>query len=177
MVRPVSAAAGLYGSCMNASSPHHWEQAGDQIVRRLKSLADDLERDLGNEVRVERQRIFSGGVTLTPTRDDALAVSWIDLGTELQVQTASGFGGRFELSRTERDVDFIEAIVRSVVAGRVVEVFAPRRSRVTITLADGTTEVETGYDGLTGCLPLPMWPRWGRTVRYSPYGPIGRGGA
>jgi hypothetical protein len=56
-----------------------------------------------------------------------------------------------------------------VIAGRVTEVFAYRRSRVTVTLEDGSTESETGYDGLTAWLPLPLWPRWSRTVRYLPY--------
>lgn len=57
----------------------------------------------------------------------------------------------------------------SVVAGRVTEVFAFRRSRVTVTLGDGSAEVETGYEGLGACLPLPLWPRWSRTTRYLPY--------
>ncbi|GIM95018.1 hypothetical protein Ato02nite_068110 [Paractinoplanes toevensis] len=57
----------------------------------------------------------------------------------------------------------------SVVAGRVSEVFAYRRSRVTVTLPDGSAAVETGYDGLTACLPLPLWPRWSPTTHYLPY--------
>ena len=57
----------------------------------------------------------------------------------------------------------------SVVAGRVSEVFAYRRSRVTVTFADGSAQTETGYDGLLAGLPLPLWPRWARRTRYLPY--------
>jgi hypothetical protein len=155
---------------VSGSSPPAWEPREDRVARRLKGLADELELDLGPAVRVERDPLRRS-VTLTPARQDALGVTWTDFGTELQVETASGFGGRFELSRTDEDVDFVEAVVRSVVAGRVVEIFARDRSRLSITMPDGSREVETGYQGLRGCLPLPGWPRWGRAVRYAPYRP------
>lgn len=66
-------------------------------------------------------------------------------------------------------MDFIEDIVRSVIAGRVAEVRVANRSRVTVTLANGTLAVETGADGLSGCLPIPFWPRWGKRIEYAAY--------
>jgi hypothetical protein len=89
-----------------------------------------------------------------PRRSDALAVTWLDVGEELQIQAGHG-GGPWELGRNPEDVDFLEDVARSVIAGRVVEVFGPNRSRVEVTLADGTQAVETGYNGLRACLPKP----------------------
>jgi hypothetical protein len=80
-------------------------------------------------------------------------------------------GGWWELGRMDYDVDFIEDVVRSVIAGRAGETFAPRRSRVDVTLGDGTVVHETGRDGCLSVLgPLVGWTRWGRQVRYLPYG-------
>jgi hypothetical protein len=56
-----------------------------------------------------------------------------------------------------------------VIAGRVVEVIGPSRSRVTVTLADGRTDTTSGATELSGCLPMPFWTKWGRKVRYTPY--------
>jgi hypothetical protein len=42
-------------------------------------------------------------------------------------------------------------------------------SCVVVVLADGSRATETGYSSPTGCLPMPFWPRWSRTVRYLPY--------
>jgi hypothetical protein len=67
----------------------------------------------------------------------------------------------------EIDRTGIGLVVR--VAGRVSEVFACRRSRVTVTLPDGSAEVETGYDGVIALLPLPLWPRWSWVTRYLAY--------
>ena len=64
---------------------------------------------------------------------------------------------------------FLEDVARSVIAGRVREVMARGRSRVAVTLADGSAETETGYEGLAGCLPLPLWRRWSRAVQYAAY--------
>ncbi len=79
-------------------------------------------------------------------------------------------GRRWELGTTQQDLDMLEGIVRSVVAGRVEEVHAPGRSHVTVTLADGSRSSETGYES---CLPLPLpfWRRWSRRTIYSAYLP------
>ena len=108
-------------------------------------------------------------VTIKPAEPTARDLSWMELrhggGVVLQVGEQ---GGRWELDMPH-DLDFMADLIGSVIAGRVVEVFARGRSRVTVTLADGTTETETGYDGCAGCLPLPFWRHWSRTVRYAPY--------
>ena len=92
----------------------------------------------------------------------------VDFGDEIVVEVGQ-FGGRWEIGAEEEDLAFLEDLVRSVIAGRVSEVFAVGRSRVVVTLAEGTQAVETGYDGPAGCLPLPLWPRWSRKIQYLPY--------
>ncbi len=131
-------------------------------------MADDLEEALSDVAAIIRHP--GSAVTLQPHRGDALAVTWSDNGDTLQVETLGGPGGRFELGRDEADAALLEDIVHGVVAGRAVEVFGGRdRSRLTVTLSDGTPALETGYEGLTGCLPRPGWRRTGRTIQYAPY--------
>ena len=73
-------------------------------------------------------------------------------------------------AESEEDAAYLESIVRSVVAGQVEEVFGPGdRSRVTVTLADGTKDAGTGFVGLSGCLPRPGWKRLGRHIQYQPW--------
>jgi len=123
-----------------------------------------------------RSRIATAGEpSIQPTRAGALSVYWMDFfptrsadgltvaGT-LQVQ-----GGRRELGREEHDLLFLMDLLRVVVAGRVVEIFVPDRSRVEVTLLDGTTAVETGALAPVGCLPLPGWIRRGGRVQFAPY--------
>lgn len=56
--------------------------------------------------------------------------------------------------------------MESVVAGRVRELVFPGRSRVEVTLADGSVVVETAVDLP---VPLPGWRRWARVVEHEPY--------
>jgi hypothetical protein len=135
----------------------------------LAAFVDDLERSLGDAVTIDRSDVPGDGVCLTPSRDAALAVGWMDFGDEIYLETLGGPGGRWELRRSPQDIEFLESIVRSVVEGRVTEVFGPSRSKVTVTLADGTRCWEQGADAGEGCLPMPFWTRWGRTVEYTPY--------
>lgn len=107
-------------------------------------------------------------VRVTPHRTGARSIVWSDLGDEIILEVGQ-FGGRWELGADTGDLAFMQDLVMSVIAGRISEVVACRRSRVTVTLQDGSTESETGYDGLTACLPLPLWPRRSRTTRYLPY--------
>lgn len=148
--------------------PTEWI-AADPIAARLERLAADLERRYQNAVEIEREEVLGGTWTASPKRSGALSVSWIDMGEELQVEALGGEGGRWELGRTDDDVGFIEAVVDSIAAGRAREVFAPARSRLTVTMEDGSNWAETGYAGLPGCLPLPFWRRWGRTAQYLPW--------
>jgi len=119
------------------------------------------------EVSVE-QAGWGVNVAVWPRRPGACSVGWADFGDEIILHVGE-FGGRWELGSDDEDLLLLEAIVRSVVAGRVTEIPAPGRSRVIVLLSDGQTQVETGYEAPVGCIPLPLWPRWSRTVRYSPY--------
>ncbi|MET9023390.1 hypothetical protein ABZV93_25800 [Actinopolymorpha sp. NPDC004070] len=91
---------------------------------------------------------------LIPSRTDALAVTWIDFGSALQLETGQGPGGRWEL--VERD-------------DQASEVFGTSRSRVEVTYADGSIDHETGYERLRGILPKAGWQVRGRKVTYAPY--------
>jgi hypothetical protein len=138
-------------------------------VERSRGLAAGLVVELSDAARVLIDEVSGGmSVDVVPYRVGARSVSWVDFGDEIIVQVGE-FGGRWELGGNEVDLAFLEDLVRSVVAGRVVEVFGVRRSRVVMVLADGTKETETGYDGPAGCLPMPLWPRWSRKVQYLPY--------
>ncbi|GIF23912.1 hypothetical protein BJ973_004525 [Actinoplanes tereljensis] len=132
------------------------------LARRLLAELDDVA-----ETEISRTG-FGLTARITPHRIGARTIEWTDFGDEIIVQVGE-IGGRWELSGGAADLAFMQDLVTSVVAGRVSEVFAYRRSRVTVTLRDGSAAVETGYDGLTACLPLPLWPRWSRTTRYLPY--------
>lgn len=142
----------------------------DQSTRRLKDLAGDLQRSLGAAATVKTDDDYPwAAAELWPVRADALGVSWIEFGNEVVLSTARGLGGRWELDRSAESMDFLEDVVRSVVAGRVVEVTAGDRSRIEVTLSDGSVAVETGRVGIRSLLPKPDWQRWGRRIEYAPY--------
>ncbi len=150
---------------MNGDAP--WSVPQDGVSELLAALADRIETTFGDAVEVLRDdRLLS--VSIDPNREGACWVSWIEFGSdELVLQVSDG--GRWELPRDTDNVEYLERIVDSVAARRVVEVFAPARSSVTVTFEDGSTEKSGVYQGLRGCLPLPGWPRWGRQVHYLPY--------
>jgi hypothetical protein len=144
----------------------------DAITSGLADLEVELRDELTGIARVTRQYIADERISVVdiePDNPDALGVSWFEMGPDLMIQAGHN-GGRWELDRSEWDVVFIEQIVRAVLAGRVVETFAPGRSHVVITLADGTAQYQTGYDGCMAALvPLPGWKRFGRSVEYRAY--------
>jgi hypothetical protein len=141
----------------------------DAIGHRLTQLAAELETRLGPAADLRRDELFHGCWWLTPTNPRSIGATWIDFGEALQVETLGGDGGRWELDRTDEDLDFILGVVEAAIAGRIVETFALGRSRVTVTLEDGTTQTEIGASAPQGCLPLPLWPRWGASRQYAPY--------
>ncbi len=142
----------------------------DGTTLRLKALSRAMRRSLGADATVEDDDAEPWpSARLRPARKDALGVSWVDFGNEVVLSTDGGLGGQWELGRTDEDIDFLEDVVRSVVAGRVVEVHAGDRSRIEVTLSDGFLAVETGSVGLRGLLPKPGWRRWGRRIEYAPY--------
>lgn len=145
----------------------------EQSVReRLDVFRRDLTRELGDHA-VVCLREFPGGrvVDIEPHRQESRSVTWLEFaeeGTGSLVLQLGDLGGRWELDVTHEDVQFLEDMVRSVVAGRASETFGPGRSTVCVTLADGEVVGSTG-GGLLAMLPVPGWYRRGRTVSYAPY--------
>ncbi|TFV53405.1 hypothetical protein [Blastococcus sp. TF02A-35] len=140
----------------------------------LVALEERLCVELSGVATVERGDFLQGGGSyweIRPANPRSLVVHWLEWGGEIILQ-AGGYdlGGRWELERTPGNVEFIEAVVRAVAAGRAVETKAVARSRVEVVLADGTVAQDTGYEGCASVLlPLPGWTRWGRTTRYEAY--------
>lgn len=140
----------------------------DAIGLRLAELAANLERELQDVASMEREDLGRGSWVLTPNDQDAVGVAWIDWGDALHLEMLGGHGGRWELGRDDSDLSFLIDVVEAVVEGRVTETFGVRRSRVTVTMPDGSSESETG-SGPGGSLPRPFWARRGRVKRYPPY--------
>lgn len=146
----------------------------DAISALLTGLEDRLRLELAHSARVERGEFLGGegaSWTLHPFNPRSAPVQWWAFGDEIGLQTGrKSRGGRWELERTSKDVEFLEAVVRATIAGNVAETSALARSRVEVTLDDGQVVGETGYEGcLTGLLPLPGWRRWGKVVHFAPY--------
>ncbi|MDG4763168.1 hypothetical protein O7632_03450 [Solwaraspora sp. WMMD406] len=113
-------------------------QSSDAIGSRALAVA--LAVELSDCARVLVDHAGTGTlIDIVPCRAGTRSVSWADFGDEVIVQVGT-YGGRWELGGGEQDLAFLEDLVRSVVAGRVVEVFGVRRSRVVVVLTDGTKE-------------------------------------
>ena len=139
-----------------------------EAIRRLRAILDRLAQAFEGSFTIEESNEDSWWVlSVSPVRQEALGFSWIYRGDIIFGLDTNGV--RWELQATGEDLDFIEAVVQSLVAGRVHAVFAPGRAEVTVTLADGTREKQNNGQAPVGCLPLPFWPRWGRRVNYPPY--------
>lgn len=148
--------------------------------QEVRALLGDLARSLAEELdgvahvdRDESLEWCSAWTVIEPMRSGALGVVWTEwLSGEgegaLQIE-AGHQGGRWELGADRADVDFIEEVTRAVIAGRVVEIFGPGRSRVEVTTSSGEIQHETGSMAPRGCLPVPGWVRRGRRVGYVPY--------
>ncbi|MEU5950459.1 hypothetical protein ABZ793_33645 [Micromonospora sp. NPDC047465] len=119
------------------------------------------------EVKIENPQ-WGLAVTITPTNPDARAFGWAEFGEEIVLQVGE-YGGRWELRPAPEDLAFLDDMANSVVAGRVREVLARKRSLVEVVMPDGSVETHIGYEGLAGCLPLPAWRRRSRSVQYAPY--------
>lgn len=150
-----------------------WERppADDDVGRRLRLLVESVENQLGEAVSVQRQSPPNASVEivrLEPSRPDACFAAWIEMGGS-ELILCVGKGGRWELPRDVESVTFVEGAVEAVIDGRVVEVFAPGRSRVTVTLGNGTQRSSVVANFPWGIIPLPYWRRWGKLVRYSHY--------
>lgn len=71
---------------------------------------------------------------------EACPMYLIDLGAEFVFGVGRG-GCRWELEFKPDDLGLLWEVWDAVVAGHVSEVFGPARSRVQVTLSDGTTRV------------------------------------
>lgn len=132
-------------------------------------IARQLAQELAGVATVEINTINGGmSVGVTPRNPDARAFGWTDFSDELVLEVGD-YGGRWELKAVPEDIALLEDIARSVIAGRVREVFAPGRSAISVTLASGSVETEIGGEAPAGCLPLPFWRRWSRSTQYAPY--------
>lgn len=137
----------------------------------LLALEDRLRGELAGVATVERSEFEAGGFCwdVDPLNPRSLSVNWIEHGDGIILALGSR-AERWELDRTAEDVEFIEAVARSAIAGQVVETFAMARGRVDATLPDGREVNQTTYQGcLFGLIPLPGWRRWGTVVQYEPY--------
>ncbi|MFI6258854.1 hypothetical protein ACIBCL_22510 [Micromonospora zamorensis] len=132
-------------------------------------IARQLAEELAGVATVKVDSI-GGGITVdvTPRNPNARAFGWTDFSDEI-ILGIGDRGGRWELGAGPEDVALLQDIARSVIAGRAREVFAPGRSAVSVTLADGSVETEIGGEAPIGCLPLPFWRRWSRSVHHAPY--------
>jgi hypothetical protein len=128
------------------------------LVARLAIL-------VGEAMSIE---MFDYGYRIAPHNPRALKL-WISTEPGLIIEAGHN-GGHWELDYdNENDLLFAWMVMSAVVAGRVQERFGRGRSRVTITLEDGSTRSETGFDGLISLLPQPGWKSRGRLVQYEPY--------
>lgn len=104
----------MAGRCRSSVDPAA-SRAGS---RRLAIFTDELRETLGSAATIETGRVGPySAVSLEPRRTDALGISW--LHSDDEVVLSVGSGGRWELEPTEQDVQYLEDIVLSVVAGRV----------------------------------------------------------
>lgn len=140
---------------------------GNESQDHIEAALADIESGLGAIAEITREAQAPGCVTLSvaPRNPNARPIWLCFIGDEIIIEAGS-HGGRWELQRTREDVAFLGDLVESITAGRVRETFGPKRSRVEVTLSDGTTVAETGY---TSVIPRPGWRRRGTTVDYESY--------
>ncbi|WP_407915594.1 hypothetical protein [Kitasatospora sp. NE20-6] len=146
---------------------------GDPVRRRLNTLVGWLKQDLEGIAEIEqRDDGWFWDVVVRPGRAGPLGFSWLYQGDSADIVLGVDAGGvRWELGRSVEELDLMGAIIDALLTGDVTAVFAPGRCEVTVTLGDGSKEVQSSRDFPSGCLPLPGWSRWGRRVDYGPYCP------
>ncbi|MFD7989283.1 hypothetical protein ACFV4M_38720 [Kitasatospora indigofera] len=145
---------------------------GDPVRRRLDALVERLRRDLDGVAEIkERDDGWFFDVVVRPRYAGPLGFSWLCQGDSADIVLGVDAGGvRWELGPSAEELDLMEAIIDAVLSGDATAVFASGRCEVTVTLGDGSKEVQSNHDLPSGCLPLPGWSRWGRHVDYEPYG-------
>lgn len=109
-------------------------------------------------------------VVLRPRHGDGIVVGWDDYSENL---VAVEIGSHhFTLHRHRDQVDYLRDIVDAAIAGRIVELRGPGRSRLLIPRRDGTTARETGYSILLVLVPIPGWHRRAHRTTFAPYLPV-----
>ena len=147
----------------------------DPVTRRLEALAAEMQARFGDAVEVHRAggplpAVGGLSVDMTPRREGALALYWFDTGEELQSRLAVDWADGGNWAEAKRTPSIWRASFAASSRARSRKVLGPGdRSRVTVTLADGAKDAETGYVGLSGCLPRPGWKRLGRHIQYQPW--------
>ncbi|MCG6494096.1 hypothetical protein [Kitasatospora sp. A2-31] len=149
------------------------EVDGDPLRRRLTTMVERLRQELDGVAEIEeRDDGWFWDVSVRPESAGPLGFSWLVPGDSADIVFAVEAGGvSWELGRSVEQVDLMAAMVDALLAGRATAVFGRGRCEVTVTLADGTEQVQSNRDLPTGCLPLPGWSRRGRRIDYEPYGP------
>lgn len=154
---------------------HSWSVAGveegDPVESRLEQLRDRVAAKVQGRGEVQVRQAGQGWlqVDLVPRSERAAPAGWLELGETEVILGVAQRGGRWELGTSEDDLLFVENVIDAVIAGAVVQTLAPGRARVVVTLADGQRHKTSVVDAPKGCLPLPGWRFWGRTIRYGPY--------
>jgi hypothetical protein len=146
---------------------------GEQETRtRLRQLLERMKDVFGSAIDVEDYDGDWWLAWISPKRPGALGFGWIYRGDaddgEIIFQLDVG-GVRWELSRTQQSLEFMEQVVQALTNGTAYTIRAPHRARAVVTLPDGSQDKATTYTGLRGCLPLPFWTRWGHHTQHVPY--------
>lgn len=146
---------------------HHRCMRDNEPPDEIDAVLAEMESDLGPIAEITREAQGPGFVTLSVApRNPKARPIWLCYADDEIIIEAGSPGGRWELQRTPEDVAFLIDLVQSITAGRVREILGPKRSRLEVTLADGTTVAETGYRSV---VPRPGWRRRGPTVEYESY--------
>jgi len=155
--------SGAVGQDRMPAFEEHW-RAFDEMIEYTRGLVEDSgTEDLGY---VEQGQI--GVYDVTPHNLRASAINII--AEQSLIVTVGGFGGRWELDYTDEHRELGRRIIAATVAGRIEERHAFGRSRVSVTLDDGTIKRATGYDGCGSLfIPQPGWTRWGERTSFEPF--------
>lgn len=160
------------------SSPEFAEQT--RAMQELLAYLHDISRDTA-EINTENYWASESNGSVDHSRPPSIRSAYVEphnpasltveVTCEQWIVIEMGRpGGRWELGYDSADLAHAKALLAAAVAGRVTETSAFGRSKVDVTLADGSTVTETGYEG---CLPfllvLPGWTKWGRKTKYESY--------
>lgn len=151
--------------------PSEHNGADEAELRVLAELEDYARSCAGETATFARKNFVTASITELTVTPHNPASRTFSIAVEQFLHVEVGdLGGHFELDYTEADIALAKRIIEAVIAGRISETRAFGRSRVDVTLADGTSTHETGYAGcLPALIPLPFWHRWGRRTSYEPF--------